>query len=280
MSAATCGDASGSQAGHGYRLVHPATLSDSMHVYFRGMDDPEWSGIDATSSPAEHGSSQPRWLTGARPLSWTTSTRCVRPSARLAAPATSRSTPSWFSRTIFTPSLTLPSNDADFPGRWRRIKGNFSNALIGAGLDLERWPNGDLALWQRRFWEHTIRDDGDFARHVDYIHFNPVKHDWRGGCATGRIRRFTDTSGKAGCRTIGQATSARAQQISESRARRRSPHERGDVRATYASKPPRISLRSSGLRLLFCEKWQFQNKVRLRLAIHIIKMSGLGLLRR
>jgi putative transposase len=176
--------------------------------------------------------------------------------------------------------LTLPSNDADFPGRWRRIKGNFSNALIGAGLDLERWPNGDLALWQRRFWEHTIRDDGDFARHVDYIHFNPVKHDWRGGCATGRIRRFTDTSGKAGCRTIGQATSARAQQISESRARRRSPHERGDVRATYASKPPRISLRSSGLRLLFCEKWQFQNKVRLRLAIHIIKMSGLGLLRR
>jgi putative transposase len=72
--------------------------------------------------------------------------------------------------------LTLPANDTDFPGRWRRIKGNFSNALIEVGLDLERWPNGDLALWQRRFWEHTIRDDGDFARHVDYIHFNPVKH--------------------------------------------------------------------------------------------------------
>lgn len=72
--------------------------------------------------------------------------------------------------------LTLPSKDADFPGRWRRIKGHFSNALIGAGFDLKRWPNGDLALWQRRFWEHTIRDDDDFARHVDYIHFNPVKH--------------------------------------------------------------------------------------------------------
>jgi putative transposase len=72
--------------------------------------------------------------------------------------------------------LTLPSNDADFPSRLRRIKGHFSSALIEAGLDLRRWPNGDLALWQRRFWEHTIRDDNDFARHVDYVHFNPIKH--------------------------------------------------------------------------------------------------------
>ena len=72
--------------------------------------------------------------------------------------------------------LTLPSNDADFPGRWRRIKGHFSSELIAAGLWLKRRPNGELALWQRRFWEHTIRDDRDFERHVDYIHFNPVKH--------------------------------------------------------------------------------------------------------
>jgi putative transposase len=72
--------------------------------------------------------------------------------------------------------LTLPANDADFPGRWRRIKGHFSSALIKTGLRLKRRSNGDLALWQRRFWEHTIRDDSDFARHVDYIHFNPVKH--------------------------------------------------------------------------------------------------------
>jgi putative transposase len=72
--------------------------------------------------------------------------------------------------------LTLPSNDADFPGRWRRIKGHFSSELIEARLHLKRWPNGDLALWQRRFWEHTIRDDRDFARHVDYVHFNPVRH--------------------------------------------------------------------------------------------------------
>jgi putative transposase len=71
--------------------------------------------------------------------------------------------------------LTLPS-DADFSGRWRRIKGHFSRRLIDATASLQRWPNGDLALWQRRFWEHTIRDESDFSRHIDYIHFNPVKH--------------------------------------------------------------------------------------------------------
>ncbi|WP_146691175.1 REP-associated tyrosine transposase [Bradyrhizobium canariense] len=70
----------------------------------------------------------------------------------------------------------LPSNDADFSGRWRRIKGYFSNALIAAKIELKRGPNGDLALWQKRFWEHTVRDEDDFVRHVDCIHFNPVKH--------------------------------------------------------------------------------------------------------
>jgi putative transposase len=72
--------------------------------------------------------------------------------------------------------LTLPDGDADFPGRWRRIKGHFSKSLLDAQMPLRRSPNGELALWQRRFWEHTIRNERDFARHVDYIHFNPVKH--------------------------------------------------------------------------------------------------------
>jgi putative transposase len=72
--------------------------------------------------------------------------------------------------------LTLPADDADFSGRWRRIKGHFASALLDSSIELPRRPNGDLALWQRRFWEHTIRDEGDLARHVDYIHFNPVKH--------------------------------------------------------------------------------------------------------
>jgi putative transposase len=72
--------------------------------------------------------------------------------------------------------LTLPVADADFSGRWRRIKGHFSSALIDAGSRIARASNGDLSLWQRRFWEHTIRDESDFERHVDYIHFNPIKH--------------------------------------------------------------------------------------------------------
>ena len=72
--------------------------------------------------------------------------------------------------------LTLPPDDADFSGRWRRIKGHFSDALIKAGASFARTRNGRLTLWQRRFWEHTIRDENDFERHVDYIHFNPIKH--------------------------------------------------------------------------------------------------------
>ena len=72
--------------------------------------------------------------------------------------------------------LTLPSNDSDFAGRWRRIKGHFSSRLLDASIELKRRPNGELALWQRRFWEHTIRDENDYARHVDFVHFNPVKH--------------------------------------------------------------------------------------------------------
>jgi putative transposase len=48
--------------------------------------------------------------------------------------------------------------------------------MIAAGASMSRHPNGDYALWQRRFWEHTIRDEDDYARRVEYIHFNPLKH--------------------------------------------------------------------------------------------------------
>jgi putative transposase len=71
--------------------------------------------------------------------------------------------------------ITLPTGDADFSGRWRRFKSLFTRQLaVADGLVANR--KGEFAIWQRRFWEHTIRDDDDFARHVDYIHFNPVKH--------------------------------------------------------------------------------------------------------
>ena len=72
--------------------------------------------------------------------------------------------------------MTLPEGDAEYPNRWSLIKRRFTDAVTATGTRLPRHRNGEAALWQRRFWEHTIRDDQDFERHVDYIHFNPVKH--------------------------------------------------------------------------------------------------------
>lgn len=72
---------------------------------------------------------------------------------------------------------TLPEDDADFPGRWRAIKIVFSKSLPkGEPRSLVMTRRGERGIWQRRYWEHTIRDERDFAAHVDYTHFNPVKH--------------------------------------------------------------------------------------------------------
>jgi REP-associated tyrosine transposase len=72
---------------------------------------------------------------------------------------------------------TLPEGDADFPLRWRLIKSVFSRGLpSGERISPSRSRKAERGIWQRRYWEHTIRDDADFARHFDYIHFNPVKH--------------------------------------------------------------------------------------------------------
>jgi putative transposase len=71
---------------------------------------------------------------------------------------------------------TLPEDDADYSGRWRAIKARFSRALAHRGRPVVRNRRGEYDLWQRRFWEHLVRDDDDLARHVDYIHHNPVKH--------------------------------------------------------------------------------------------------------
>jgi putative transposase len=72
--------------------------------------------------------------------------------------------------------FTLPPDDFDFSGRWRRIKSHFTRHVVARGAAVERNRKGEHRLWQRRFWEHTIRNEKDFARHFDYIHFNPVKH--------------------------------------------------------------------------------------------------------
>ena len=71
---------------------------------------------------------------------------------------------------------TLPSGDADYAGRWRLLKSFFTRALARKGPGLSRNTRGEYDLWQRRYWEHTIRNAADLARHVDYIHINPVKH--------------------------------------------------------------------------------------------------------
>jgi REP-associated tyrosine transposase len=72
---------------------------------------------------------------------------------------------------------TLPEGDADFATRWRLIKSAFSRSLAtDERISESRAAKGERGIWQRRYWEHTIRDENDFARHVDYIHINPVKH--------------------------------------------------------------------------------------------------------
>jgi putative transposase len=72
--------------------------------------------------------------------------------------------------------MTLQPGDSDFSDRWRRIKGSFTRSVVAAGVPVSRDHRGEYSIWQRRFWEHTVRDDRDFERCANYIHFNPVKH--------------------------------------------------------------------------------------------------------
>jgi len=72
---------------------------------------------------------------------------------------------------------TLPEGDADYPQRWRRIKAAFSRSLPDRNMrSRSKFFRGERGIWQRRYWEHTIRDEDDLGRHIDYIHINPVKH--------------------------------------------------------------------------------------------------------
>lgn len=72
---------------------------------------------------------------------------------------------------------TLPPGDSDFSERWARLKAGFSRVITPAEYKSpSRRSKRERGIWQRRFWEHAIRDDSDLRRHLDYIHFNPVKH--------------------------------------------------------------------------------------------------------
>jgi putative transposase len=79
----------------------------------------------------------------------------------------------------------MPEHDADFSARWSLIKTGFSRGLNASGLrSASKISKREKGIWQRRYWEHAIRSDEDLARHVDYIHFNPVKH--------GHVTRVSD----------------------------------------------------------------------------------------
>ncbi|MDD5364365.1 MAG: transposase [Gallionellaceae bacterium] len=72
---------------------------------------------------------------------------------------------------------TLPDDDSGYSGRWKAIKIAFAKTLPKTErISPARAARGERGIWQRRFWEHTIRDDTDYAAQMDYVHINPVKH--------------------------------------------------------------------------------------------------------
>ena len=85
----------------------------------------------------------------------------------------------------------LPAGDADFSSRWGDVKTAFTKKYLSNGgeeipISKSRRAKGERGIWQRRFWEHFVRNDDDLKRCVDYIHGNPLKHgyvstvkDWR-----------------------------------------------------------------------------------------------------
>jgi putative transposase len=83
----------------------------------------------------------------------------------------------------------LPEGDANYAMRWREIKSRFTRRYLeevgpGGERNDSRQKRKEAAIWQRRFWEHTIESEDDLEEHMDYIHYNPVKH--------GLVERATD----------------------------------------------------------------------------------------
>ena len=74
---------------------------------------------------------------------------------------------------------TLPKDEADYPKRWMLIKSGFSRRIPKNEYRRKnRITKGERGIWQRRYWEHMIRDERDFEQHMNYIHYNPVKHGY------------------------------------------------------------------------------------------------------
>ncbi|MDT4292021.1 transposase [Methylomonas sp. MO1] len=122
--------------------------------------------------------------------------------------------------------FTFPQDDCDYPTRWMLIKAGFSRQIPkNERINTSRLAKGERGIWQRRYWEHLIRDETDYPRHMDYVHWNPVKHgflsrvidwphstfhryvkngvyqpNWAGTAASGNGEDFGERYGKA---TIG-----------------------------------------------------------------------------
>ena len=84
---------------------------------------------------------------------------------------------------------TLPGGDDDYPTRWKKVKANFTKPWLQSGgfelpVTAAQKRRGNRGIWQKRFWEHTVRDEEELDAFVDYIHYNPVKH--------GLVRRPAD----------------------------------------------------------------------------------------
>jgi putative transposase len=74
---------------------------------------------------------------------------------------------------------TLPEDTSDYSTRWRLIKSTFTRNWSEKGansVSASRRQKGEKNVWQRRFWEHLIRDEEDLSNHLEYVHYNPVKH--------------------------------------------------------------------------------------------------------
>jgi putative transposase len=72
---------------------------------------------------------------------------------------------------------TLPEGDAGYSIRWKAIKTRFTKSVGLVGVrTASKIANGEAGIWQRRFWEHHIRDERDFTTHLRYCWWNPVKH--------------------------------------------------------------------------------------------------------
>ncbi|RIK76466.1 MAG: transposase [Planctomycetota bacterium] len=94
--------------------------------------------------------------------------------------------PFWLDAIVLLPDhlhaiWSLPGGDADYSSRWADIKAAFTQRWLRLGgnersVTQPQRRDGRRGVWQRRFFEHTIRDEDDFQTHLDYIHFNPVKH--------------------------------------------------------------------------------------------------------